>query len=133
MMVKDYHSVYDLNYHLILVTKYRRQVINDDISTELYLMFDSIGEKYGIKATEFNHDTNHIHVLFTAKPVSALSKFLNAYKSATSRVIKKNFPEVRQQLWEEKFWSHSYYLATTGGVTIGILKNYVKSQGKGDR
>lgn len=130
MMVKDYHSVYDLNYHPILVTKYRKQVINDDISAELYSMFNSIGEKYGIKVTDFNHEADHIHVLFTAKPISALSKFLNAYKSATSRIIKKKYPEVRQQLWEEKLWSHSYYLATTSRVTFNIIKDYVRSQGR---
>lgn len=70
MMVKDYHSVYDLNYHLILVTKYRRQVINDDISTELYLMFDSIGEKYGIKATEFLTTTQTISMCYSLQSPS---------------------------------------------------------------
>ena len=133
MMVKDYHSVCDLNYHLILVTKYRRKVLNDTISAELKEMFDRIGEKYGIECVTFNHDIDHIHVLFKAKPVTNLSKFLNAYKSATSRIVKRKYPEVREKLWEEKFWSHSFYLATAGGVTVDVLKEYVKSQGVDNR
>lgn len=132
-MVKDYHSVYDLNYHLILVTKYRRKVLNDTISAELKEMFDRIGEKYGIECVTFNHDIDHIHVLFKAKPVTNLSKFLNAYKSATSRIVKRKYPEVREKLWEEKFWSHSFCLATAGGVTVDVLKEYVKSQGVDNR
>lgn len=133
MMVKDYHSVYDLNYHLILVTKYRRKVLNDIISSELKEMFNRIGEKYGIECVAFNHDIDHIHVLFRAKPATNLSKFLNAYKSATSRIIKRKYPEAREKLWEEKFWSHSFYLTTAGSVTVDILKDYVKSQGVDNR
>lgn len=92
-------------------------------------MFSTIGKNYGISITEFNHDKDHIHVLFKAKPVSELSKFLNSYKSATSRVVKRKYPEVKKKLWKEKFWSNSFYLATTGGVNIEILKKYVQNQG----
>lgn len=129
MIVKDYHSVYDLNYHLILVIKYRHEVITDSISYELQKMFTAIGENYGISVIEFNHDSDHLHVLFRAKPVSELSKFINSYKSATSRVVKRKYPEVKKKLWKEKFWSNSFYLATTGGVGIDALKEYVKNQG----
>lgn len=76
--------------------------------------------------TEFNHDKDHTHVLFKAKLVSELSKFLNSYKSATSRVVKRKYPEVKKKLWKEKFWNNSFYSATTGGVNVEILKNYVQ-------
>lgn len=129
MIVKDYHSVYDLNYHLILVIKYRHEVITDSISYELQKMFTAIGENYDISIIEFNHDGDHLHVLFRAKPVSELSKFINSYKSATSRVVKRKYPEVKKKLWKEKFWSNSFYLATAGGVSTDVLKEYVKNQG----
>ena len=86
------HSVFRLNYHLIMVVKYRRNVINDDISIKLKRMFEDIGEKYHITVNEWNHDVDHIHVLMTAKPNTELSKFINAYKSASSRRIKNEFP-----------------------------------------
>ncbi|MDK2839984.1 MAG: REP-associated tyrosine transposase, partial [Thermosipho sp. (in: thermotogales)] len=72
------HSVFKLNYHLVLVTKYRRSVIDDNISDFLKKIFEYIGEKYGIKLQEWNHDKDHIHVLFSAQPNSQLSKFINA-------------------------------------------------------
>ena len=129
-MTKSYHSVHDLNYHLILVTKYRAEVINDKSCNRMRQTLNDIGETYGITITKFNHDTDHIHVLFTAKPTTNLVGFINSYKSATSRIIKKEFPEVKEHLWKEMFWSRSYYLATAGGVTIDVLKKYVHSQGK---
>ena len=64
MIVKDYHSVYDLNYHLILVIKYRHEVITDSISHELQEMFTTIGKNYGVSVIEFNYDKDHLHILF---------------------------------------------------------------------
>lgn len=129
MIVKDYHSVYDLNYHLILVIKYRHEVITDSISHELQEMFTTIGKNYGVSVIEFNYDKDHLHILFRAKPVSELSKFINSYKSSTSRVLKRKYPEIKKKLWKEKFWSNSFYLTTAGGVSIDALKEYVKNQG----
>ena len=127
---KGYHCVYDLNYHLILVTKYRRDVLTDAISNELRNIFTKTGMSYGVDVKEFNHDKDHVHVLFTAKPTTEMSKFLNVYKSQSSRLIKQQFPEIKTELWEEKFWSRSYFLATTGGVTLDIIKRYIQSQGE---
>lgn len=128
--MKDYHSVYDLNYHLILVVKSRKKVITDEISKELEQDFTRIGKTYGITPQEWNHDQDHIHVLFTAQPMTEISKFLNSYKSASSRLVKKNHPEIREYLWKQAFWNKSYYLATTGGVSIDTLKTYIQTQGE---
>ena len=124
------HSVFSLNYHLVLVIKYRRQVINDDISNRLKEIFEYISPNYNIKLQEWEHDRDHVHVLFTAHPNSELSKFINAYKSASSRLIKKEFTSIKQKLWKEYFWSRSYCLITTGGVTIDVVRKYIENQGK---
>jgi len=115
-----------------LVTKYRRQVIDDEICKRLREIFEYIAnkEQYKLKIIEFNHDKDHLHILFKAEPKSEISKFINAYKSASSRLIKKEFPRVKEKLWKEYFWSRSFFLATTGGVTLEVLKQYVESQGK---
>lgn len=68
--------------------------------------------------------------MFKAHPNSELSKFINAYKSASSRLIKRDFPEVRQKLWKEMFWSRSFCLLTTGGAPISVIKKYIENQGK---
>lgn len=124
------HSVFKLNYHLILVVKYRREVLDGDISNRLREIFEYISPKYGIALEEWNHDKDHIHTLFRASPNSELSKFLNAYKSASSRLIKKEFPEVKKKLWKEHFWSKSYCLLTTGGAPIDVVRKYIESQGE---
>ena len=124
------HSVFNLNYHLVMVVKYRRKVINDTISNRLKEMFEYIGKSYHITIIEWNHDIDHVHVLFKACPNTEISKFMNAYKSASSRLIKIEFPEIKEKLWKEAFWSKSYCLITTGGVTIDVIKKYIETQGE---
>ena len=124
------HSVFLMEYHLIMVTKYRRTVIDDKISAMLRQMFGRIGKDYKIRIVEWNHDGDHVHVLFRAEPKSELTKFINSYKSASSRIVKKEFPSVKQKLWKEAFWSKSFCLLTTGGVTSDIIQEYIRTQGE---
>lgn len=126
------HSVFALNYHLILVTKYRWKVIDDAISNRLKEIFEKISPNYNISVVEWKHDIDHIHILFKAEPNSELSKFINAYKSASSRLVKKEFPRIKSKLWKEYFWSRSFCLITTGGVNIETIKKYIQSQGLKD-
>lgn len=124
------HSVFLLNYHLVLVFKYRRKVIDDAVSEFARQTFERIGASYHITLTEWNHDGDHIHVLFKAHPNTEMSKFLNAYKSASSRLIKRDFPHVKRRLWKETFWSRSYCLVATGGATIDVIRRYIEKQGE---
>ena len=127
---RNAHSVFLLHYHLILVVKYRRKVFDDAISERAREIFEYIAPKYHITLEEWNHDKDHVHILFKAHPNTEISKFINAYKSASSRLLKKEFPQIRQKLWKEYFWSQSFCLLTTGGATIEIIKKYIENQGK---
>ena len=124
------HSVFDIHFHLILVIKYRKKVINDQISVRLKEIFSNIESGYNITLEEWNHDIDHVHILFRSEPNSNVSKFINAYKSASSRLIKKEYPSIRSKLYKEAFWSQSFCLISTGGVNIETIKKYIESQGE---
>lgn len=124
------HSVFLLHYHLVMCIKYRRKVINDPISDRLKDIFVDIAPNYGVDLIEWNHDIDHVHLLFKAKPNTEISKLLNAYKSASSRRIKNEFPSIRKYLWKEYFWSKSYCLVTTGGAPLEVVKQYIENQGE---
>lgn len=124
------HSVFLLHYHLVLVVKYRRKVLNDTISKRLREIFENIAPNYNITVEEWNHDVDHVHVLLKGHPNTEFSKFINAYKSASSRLIKKEFPHIRKFLLKELFWSRSFCLLTTGGVTIDTIRHYIETQGE---
>ena len=128
------HSVFSLNYHLILVTKFRRKVLTDEMTGRLKEIFERIQPSYGITLKEINHDKDHVHILFKAEPKSELSKFINAYKSASSRLLKKEFPEITEKIWGGKMlWSKSFCLLTAGGAPLDIIKAYIEQQGEQEK
>ena len=129
-MYSNNHSVFSMHYHLVLVVKYRKKVISDEISNRLLDIFVYVGNNYHITVEEWNHDIDHVHVLFRTHPNTNISKFLNAYKSASSRLIKKEFPNIKEKLYKEYFWSQSFCLLTTGGVSIEVIKKYIETQGE---
>ncbi|MGR0329672.1 IS200/IS605 family transposase [Bacillus cereus] len=122
------HSVFLLYYHLMLVVKYRRNVFDDDMSDYAKDMFVRLSENYNITLVEWNHDVDHVHILYKAHPNTEMIKFINAYKSASSRLIKRDFPQVKKKLWKEMFWSRSFCLLTTGGSPIDVVKIYIENQ-----
>ena len=127
---RNQHSVYLLNYHLVMVIKSRRKVITDKISEYLKQRFIKVGESYGVTLQEWNHDVDHVHVLFKATPHTEIAKFLNAYKSSSSRMVKKEFPEIKRYLWKSAFWTQSYCLISTGGAPLEVIKQYIENQGR---
>ncbi|MDD3251195.1 MAG: IS200/IS605 family transposase [Lachnospiraceae bacterium] len=129
-MDNNAHSVYLLCYHLIMVVKSRRKVFDDTISGRAKGIFCYIAPSYGITLEEWNHDRDHVHVMFRAQPKSELSRFINAYKSASSRLLKKEYPQIREKLWKEAFWSQSFCLISTGGVSVDTIRSYIESQGE---
>jgi len=130
---RNQHSVYLLYYHLILVVKYRRKVFDEAVSLRAKEIFSYIAPSYGITLEEWNHDEDHVHVMFRAKPATEISRFINAYKSASSRLLKKEYPEIRKKLWKEYFWSKSFCLITAGGAPIEVIREYIESQGEKNR
>ena len=83
--------------------KYRNKVIDNPISNRLKEIFEYIAPNYHIELEEWNHDLDHVHILFRGQLNTEISKFINAYKSASSRLIKKEFPMIRKSLWKEMF------------------------------
>ncbi len=127
---KGQRSVYSLYYHFIQVVKYRKKVfINDAIVDFLKMKIRGISETFNVDVLDLECDKDYFNMFFKATPLLNITKYINAIKTITSREIQRNFPEVRNELYNNKFWSPSYFLATSGQVTLDVLKRYVDSQG----
>lgn len=120
------HSVYSLQYHLVFCTKYRKNMLDEKISNKLKEQIDKIAKKKDIEILNKETSKDHIHILFRAKPTTNLSKTINSIKGATSRVLRKKFPELKKEA--DSLWAPTYFLASTGEVTLKQLKNYVENQ-----
>jgi len=126
---KGSHSVYALQYHFVQCIKYRRKVLIDEkIIDLLRTKVNEISKTFRVDVLNMECDKDNFHLLFKAKPTLDIPKYLNAIKTISSREIRRKFPKIKKKLWEDTFWSRSYFLATTGQVTLDQLKKYVESQ-----
>ncbi len=127
---KGRHSVYALQYHFVQCVKYRRKALVDPgVINKLKEHIYNISETFDVEVLNIETDKDHFHLIFKGHPTLELTKYINAIKTLTSREIQRNYPEVKKMLREGKFWSRSYFLTTTGQVTLDRLKKYVEDQG----
>ncbi len=126
---RGFRNVYDLNIHLVLVTKYRKKVINQVMLSRLHEIFESTAQKWRCELVEFNGEPDHVHLLLSYPPDVEVSKLVNNLKTVSSRLIRKDFLEQLNLAYSKPvFWSGAYFVASCGGVTIEQLKSYVEQQ-----
>lgn len=125
-----FHCTFYLNYHLVIVTKYRRKCITAPMLKKLNLIAENLLERWNGKLIEFNGEQDHIHLLLALNPKVAPSTFVNNFKTVTSRLIRKEFGIYLQHFYKDKpvFWSRSYCILTCGGAPLSILKQYIQQQ-----
>lgn len=127
---KNKHSCYLLQYHLVLVTKYRHPVLVKETKDFLINYTEQYFKDRKINILEINTDVDHIHILFEAPPQIRLSDFVNAYKSASSRHIRKLFAkQLAPYYWKPYFWSLSYFICSASERATELITNYIKNQG----
>lgn len=134
---KGRHSVFTLHYHLIIVVKYRRKALyNEVIRERLKQIVYELTQKWEnenntelmieIVAQEPGND--HHHILFRGTPQTNLAKVVNSIKGVSARYLRQEFPETKKLLWGNSFWTDSYFIATTGQVSLDVLIKYVEQQ-----
>ena len=122
------HSVFKLEYHLILCINKGYKVIDSTVADRLKSIFEDLAPNYNITLINWKPDNNNIQILFKGQPNTEISKFINAYKSASSRHIKNEVPSICKSLWRDTFWSQSFCLISTGEITQDIIDNYINRQ-----
>ncbi len=125
---KNTHSVFCLNYHLVLTTKNRKKIINDVISNRAREIFEKIAVNYGITVQKWSYRDDHLHIIFKARPNTEINKFVNAYKTASSRLLKKEYPDVCTDASDPHFWNQGFFVSSIGEITDEIIDNYITTQ-----
>lgn len=124
------HCVFNLNYHLVLVTKYRRKCITKDMLKKLNIICEELTKKWECELLEFNGESDHLHLLLSLNPKIAPSIFVNNIKTVTSRLIRKEFAEHLKKFYWKKpiFWSRTYCILSCGGAPLSVIKQYIEQQ-----
>ena len=123
------HSCFLLQYHMVLVTKYRRPVLTGKIKDHVYNTIRTIFEERGYNILEMNGEPDHIHILFEAGPDTAPMELANVVKTKTARFVRRDLPdEVNKTYWKQVFWTDSYFVTTVGTNSLAVAQDYIKNQ-----
>lgn len=130
-MKSHWHCKYNLKYHLVLVTKYRKKCLNEPIRERLKEILEEALMKWECELEECDGEQDHMHLLIDAHPSLQLSKLVNSLKTVSSRLIRKeNAEHFEKYYWKPVLWTRAYCIVSTGGASIDIVRKYIEDQRK---
>lgn len=122
------HCVFKMHVHLVFVAKYRRKVFDGDAIDQMRRMFGKVCEDMEASLMEMDGEDNHVHLLVEYPPKLAVSVLVNSLKGVSSRLLRKERPDLRKRYWKNVLWSPSYFASSCGGAPISIIKQYIEQQ-----
>ena len=127
---KTSHSVYDIKYHLVWITKYRKKILKGQIGLWLRELVRQICAANEVIIISGSIQADHVHMLVSVPPKLSVSKLMQLIKGRSSRKMMAEFEELSREFWGRHMWARGYFAASTGNVTDEIIKQYIESQGK---
>ena len=122
------HCVFKMHVHLVFVAKYRRKVFDGDAIDRMRRMFGKVCEDMEASLVEMDGEDNHVHLLVEYPPKLAVSLLVNSLKGVSSRLLRKERPDLKNRYWKNVLWSPSYFASSCGGAPISIIKQYIEQQ-----
>lgn len=123
------HAVFELKYHLVLVTKYRRKVLTEPMLVHLREHFETLLRAWRCELIEFGGEPDHVHLLFEAHPALEVASLVNNLKTASARKLKKPFAaHIRKFYRRPGFWHRAYYIGSVGNASLQTVRRYVEQQ-----
>lgn len=124
------HTKHRLQYHVVWIPKYRKRVLRGKIAIRLkQLLYDACKvNRWWISEISIQED--HVHIVIQASPSDSLAEVVQILKGGTSRVIRKEFPDMEEFLWGDSFWADGYFAETVGKVDEEVVKRYIRNQSR---
>lgn len=120
--------VYNVNYHMVWSTKYRRKVLTGEIAEFLKELHEQIAKEKGVILREQEVMPDHVHLFITAHPKFSPSQIVKIFKGITAKTLFEKFPELRHHMWKGHLWNPSYCCGTMGDVTKDVIMRYIETQ-----
>jgi len=122
------HCVFNLHAHLVFVTKYRKKIFDSKHIEFLQKTFDKVCKDFETSLVECDGEKDHIHLLVNYPTKISITKLVNSLKGVSSRMLKKEFPELVSYYYKGALWTPSYFASSCGGAPLSIIKEYIENQ-----
>lgn len=117
-----------MHVHLVFVTKYRRHVFDGDAIERLRLHFARVCKDFEAELVQMDGEDDHVHLLVHYPPKVAVASLVNSLKGVSSRMLRKERPDMAKRYWKNMLWSPSYFAASCGGAPIDVIRRYIEQQ-----
>jgi len=127
------HTKHRLLYHLVFVPKYRKRLLRGKIAVRLKRIFYEACRINRWWISEINIQADHVHIMIQTSPDESVAHMVQMLKGGSSRILRKEFPEIEEFLWGDSFWADGYFAETVGSVEEDVVKKYIREQAKAGR
>ena len=124
------HTVYEIKYHFVWITKYRYQILRGSIALRLRELLRQGCEAREIQVIRGSISKDHVHMLVSCPATLAPSKVVQYLKGRSSRLLQEEFPELKKRYWGQHMWARGYFCGTVGQVDEETIRRYVETQGE---
>ena len=122
------HSRFDIKYHFVWITKYRKKVLTGSVGTRLRDLVREICRTHDIEILEGAVSSDHVHVLLSCPPNLSPSKIMQYIKGKSSRKLMMEFKHIHKQFWGRHLWARGYFVASSGNITDEVIMEYIRQQ-----
>jgi putative transposase len=127
---KTSHGVYDIKYHVVWITKYRKPVLCGEVAIRVRDLLREICKSLDVEIIKGHVSKDHLHILVSVPPHLAVSKLMQRLKGKTSRKLMSEYKRLAKQFWGRHLWARGYFVASSGNVTDDVIAQYIEMQDK---
>jgi putative transposase len=120
------HTVFNIEYHFVWVTKYRYQVLKGDVALRVRDLVRQTCEAFEIRIIKGVVSKDHVHIFVSAPTTMAPSEIMRRIKGRSATRLLEEFPWLRKRYWGRHFWARGFFCVTSGQVTDEMIKNYLE-------
>ena len=129
---KSAHSVFDLKYHLVWVTKYRKDVLRGEVALRLRELIRQSCASQEVYVLSGHVGEDHVHLLVSVPPSLCFSELVQRLKGRSSRKLLQEYGMLRKRFWGRHLWARGYFAVSSGNVTDQVIKDYIEAQSQPD-
>jgi len=130
---KTSHSVYDIKFHFVWITKYRKPMLAGSIGTRLRDLIREICKTMDIEIIKGHVSKDHVHLFVSVPPYHSVSQVMKRIKGKTSRRLLSESRILAKQCWGRHLWARGYFAASSGNVTDDVIAQYIEQQAVEER
>ena len=128
MYRKGSHTIYDIKYHIVWITKYRKPVMLGIVAERCREIIRQVCKESEVEIIKGHISKDHIHLFVSVPPTLSVSNLVQLLKGRSSRKLLQEDKNLQKQYWGQHLWARGYFVASSGNITDEMITEYIENQ-----